>query len=579
MAALRKALVPAWRVTSPRLHTFATNPRPLRFSTCSLLYSRPPVFQATNTTVFPFGVPSNDPEHALFRDLSLTIGDNDCWAVLSPSSHSSAKSNFLSTIQHQARFHPAHSASHPILASLPPIERSAEEGGPREPTVEDIIQFVSFKTRLGRSGDFDDYTARYYSIRDEDKLTTLEHLKATTGEQDEAKILETAKSLRMEKFLDLPLITLSNGQTRRARILRALLAKPELLVLEEPFTGLDVSSRALLVSLLSSLHSNRTPRVLLVLRPQDELPPFITHMALVSSSSSSGPGEVILGTKSEVLATPEARSILEQGEQERAALQERRERRKEEAAKMSAVQDERQKVVELKDVNVVYGRKGETEERRILQGINWTIREGEKWVLAGHNGSGKSTLLSLILGDHPRSYTEDVSLFGKPRDKQATATLQANIGHVSPEIYNAFPRKYGPAALTAYDAIVTGFESVFSYRKPTASQASSVDSLLGSFAHPLLTPTFLSQPFADLTPGEQSLILLLRALVKRPPLLVLDEPFSGMDSETIRRVKRYLDEELEERQSVVLISHFEEEVPESVGRRLELEEGRVKETL
>ncbi|GAA5904339.1 hypothetical protein JCM6882_003200 [Rhodosporidiobolus microsporus] len=555
------------------------SPRP-HFSTFSPLYSaRPAVFKATNTDVFPFGVPSNDPEHALFNDLSLTIADTDCWAVLSPSSSSPTKHALLSTIQHQARFHPASSAGHPILSSLPDIQRSPEEGGPRAPTVDDILQFVSFKTRLGASGAFDDYTARYYSIRDEDKLTVREHLRTTTG-QDDAAIEQAAKGLRMESFLNLPLITLSNGQTRRARILKALLAKPELLILEEPFTGLDVASRALLVDLLTSLHSSRSPRVLLILRPQDELPPFVTHIALVDAKT---PGGLTLGTKSEVLATKEGQELLAAGEAEREVTKARKEKRRVEAAQASREEEEaglqRKAVVELKGVNVTYGRKGEEDERRVLQNVDWTVKEGERWVLAGHNGSGKSTLLSLVLGDHPRSFTEEVHLFGKPRDKQATATLQLNIGHVSPEIFNAFPRRYGPAALTAYESIVTGFESVYSYRKATPEQAAEIDAVLSDLDHPLLTPAFLDRPFADLTPGEQSLILLIRALVKRAPLLVLDEPFSGMDKLTIEKVRRFVDDKLQPHQAVILISHFEEEIPESCGRRLELEGGKVVERI
>lgn len=128
-------------------------------------------------------------------------------------------------------------------------------------------------------------------------------------------------------------------------------------------------------------------------------------------------------------------------------------------------------------------------------------------------------------------------------------------------------------------AIVTGFESIFSYRHCTPSQASSISSLLSRFSHPLLTPSFLSRHFASLTPGEQSLILLLRALVKTPKLLILDEPFQGMDSETIKVVKRYLEHGLQENQSVVVISHFEEEVPECIDRRLELEQGSIKELI
>ncbi|GAA5864450.1 hypothetical protein JCM3774_005131 [Rhodotorula dairenensis] len=568
-----------------------------------------PIFRAQGTSVYPFGVPSNDPEHALFRDLDWTVADADCWAVLAPSSSSATRAALLATLRHQVRFDPVTSAGHPILRALPPVQRSPAEGGPRDRTVDDILKLVSFKTRLGHSGDFDDYTARYYSIRDEDKLTVRRHLVDATGAADEA-IEHRARQLDMSKFLDLPLITLSNGQTRRARILRALLAEPELLILEEPFTGLDPSSRQLLSSLLASLHAARSPRVLLILRPQDQLPAFVTHLALtdVEHRSPESPQgnrtRLLLGPKTDVLATPEAQALLAAGEAERSAIEEKRLRRRERALRREEAEageeaaaaaaramgggggEPREALIELKGVNVSYGRPSEgQEERRVLKDVDWTVKEGERWLLAGHNGSGKSTLLSIILGDHPRSFTENVSLFGKPRDRQATAILQQKIGHVSPEIFNAFPRRYGPDALTAYEAIVTGFESVFSYRRPTAAQAATIADLLVRLDHPRLPDLeapLLAEPFAALSAGDQALVLLLRALVKRPPLLVLDEPFSGMDLETVRTVHRFLNRRsggLDPAQAVVLITHYEEEIPESIGRVLRLEDGAVVERI
>ncbi|GAA5827324.1 hypothetical protein JCM3770_000344 [Rhodotorula araucariae] len=569
---LRRVAPALWASTRP----VATPPPQFRpFCLSVLARSSPPaIFRADKAAVYPFGVPSDDPEHALFPSLSLTVDDADCWAILAPASSSPTRAALLATLRHHVRFDPISSASYPILATLPPVDRPADEGGPRARTVDDLIQFVSFKTRLGRSGAFDDYTARYYSIRDEDKLTVRQHLREATGAGD-AAIEQQARALRMETFLDLPLITLSNGQTRRARILRALLAQPELLILEEPFTGLDAPSRELLTTLLAGLHAARAPRVLLVLRPQDALPPFVTHVAL---ADATGPRTLALGPRDEVLAGSEARALVAAGEAQRAASRAGGEERRRAGERAASAAEGKRALVCLRGVNVTYGRKGEGEvERRILRDVDWTIREGERWLLAGHNGSGKSTLLAMILGDHPRSFTEDVTLFDKPRYQQATATLQQNIGHVSPEIFNAFPRKHGPEALTAYDAIVTGFESVYSYRRATAAQAASISALLERFAHPLVTAEFLAAPFGALSAGDQSLVLVLRALVKRPQLVVLDEPFAGMDRRTVERVQRFLDDGLDQSQAVVMITHFEEEVPASINRVLRLEEGRVVE--
>lgn len=230
-----------YRLPSPAGVTFRTSasaasdlrPRP---SGNSAPKATAPIFEARNAAVYPLGVPSDDPAHALFRELNWTVDDKHCWALLAPSSASGTRAALLATLRHHVRFSPVGSAGHPILKVLPPVDRPAEEGGPRDRTVDDLLKVVSFKTRLGASAEFDDYTARYFSIRDEDRVTLREHLVGAT-QATEAAILERADQLEMRSFLHLPLITLSNGQTRRARILRALLEEPELLILEEPFSA------------------------------------------------------------------------------------------------------------------------------------------------------------------------------------------------------------------------------------------------------------------------------------------------------------------------------------------------------
>ncbi|KAK4058013.1 hypothetical protein OIO90_000752 [Microbotryomycetes sp. JL221] len=518
---------------------------------------------------------AHDPQHATFRNLSWTINDDECWCILSDhltdhnNNNNNNRHNLIQLVQAQVRVHPTSSLRYPILDTLPPIKTQGAAHTPKQ--VKDIVSFVSFKTRLKQTGDFDDYTARYFHIRQEDQQTLEQHLKQSCSSHvSNEMIKEMARMIKIDDLLDLPLVTLSNGQTRRARILRALLSSPELLILEEPFTGLDVDSRPQLIQLLTKLHHDRKPRILWILRAQDELPDCVTHVALLGSKS----GEITLGTKDEILKTTRAKELLNQGILERQKLKDRQ--LAFEQARTRRQQDNNKQqgkvLVELKHVNVAYG------PRRVLEDINWTIRQGDKWLLSGHNGSGKSTLLSVILGDHPRSFMEDLTLFGKPRIDQATSTIQANIGHVSPEIANAFPRRYGETGLTAFESIVTGFDSVFCYRKSTPEQDQLVQELISSLNLPeLLNQEFLNQLFVELSPGQQSLILLMRALVKKPKLLILDEPFVGMNQRLIDQVKFFLNNKLDSNQALILISHFQEEVPDSVDRLLTLKQGKVVE--
>ncbi|CEL52614.1 putative ABC transporter ATP-binding protein C323,04 OS=Schizosaccharomyces pombe (strain 972 / ATCC 24843) GN=SPAC323.04 PE=3 SV=1 [Rhizoctonia solani AG-1 IB] len=403
----------------------------------------------------------------------------------------------------------------------------------------DLVAHVSFAPqRLASGGAFYDFTARYGAVREEDRVTLREYL----GTVDEL----LAETLDLKRLLDLPLIALSNGQTRRARILQTLMRKPapEVLVLTEPLTGLDVDHRPRLLRLLHALHTKRAPRVIMTLRGQDPVPDWITHIVRAEN------GKAIVGERSRMVSNQFGR------EQEPNAKYTNNSQRTGEP------------IVEICGLNIAY------HERKVLTNVNWTIREGEKWHLKGPNGSGKTTLLAMITGDHPQSYSQPASslrLFSKPRRSVPTTTLQRQIGLVSPEQYNAFPRRI--PGLSVRDAIGTGFDSTYAFRPRTKDEEAQVDKLINAFG--IGVGKDGEKEFALLGAGEQALILLMRALVSKAPLLILDEPFAGMDDAMVVRAKRYLLGELEPYQAVVLVTHWAEEVPwpASVVQQLQLKDG------
>ena len=183
--------------------------------------------------------------------------------------------------------------------------------------------------------------------------------------------------------------------------------------------------------------------------------------------------------------------------------------------------------------------------------------------------------LGLISGDHPQSYSASIRFLGRPRSSYATSVLQANIGFVSPELNRAFPRSAG---LSAREAIATGFENVYSYRRITPAQSAQLDRIVADFDFAdVLTPELLATLFGNLTPARQALILFIRAVVNSPPLLILDECFAAMDAVTVERCRAFIDTKLRPEQAVILVSHYEEEIPSSVSRVLRLEGGRVVE--
>lgn len=197
-------------------------------------------------------------------------------------------------------------------------------------------------------------------------------------------------------------------------------------------------------------------------------------------------------------------------------------------------------------------------------------------------GSGKSTLLSLILGDHPASYTQELSLFGQARSKHSMYSLSQRIGHYSPELFASFPRRHGDAGLSLFEVIGTGFENVFTYRKLTDEQKLQISNLVMKFdpeRHFLTDKALHDFLFVEAEPSLQALSLILRAAIKQPDLLVLDEPFAGMTPELVQQCREFLDNGLEDRQTLIFISHYEEEWPSSIGRRMHLEAGKGEVTL
>jgi ABC-type molybdenum transport system ATPase subunit/photorepair protein PhrA len=323
---------------------------------------------------------------------------------------------------------------------------------------------------------------------------------------------------------------------------------------------LDVESRKLIESALHRYHHALEPQLVFTLRAQDHIPDYVSHI-VQTSDDARGRRVSYIGPRSGWTPVPTATKPHQLPAQR--------------------LRDPTP-LVELKSVNV-------SGRYPILRNLDWTIKEGERWHLKGPNGqsalskrpisrrtpgSGKSTLLAMLTGDHPQSYQQDVTLFSTPRDKLATPTLQAQLGHVSPEIFNAFPRRY--PGMNALEAVGTGYDTVYCYRELSDERVRAIEALAADFG---VSIERLRTSFAELTGAEQSLMLLLRALIKKPKLLILDEPFAGMDEGLIERCKAYLDAKLDPRQALIIVTHFTEEIPASVDRLLELDASRVVQRL
>jgi molybdate transport system ATP-binding protein len=285
----------------------------------------------------------------------------------------------------------------------------------------------------------------------------------------------------------------------------------------------------------------------LALREQDHVPSFVTHILQINRSNRilhNGPKSCTVNSTIESIPADKVLSEIKSRNIEPSA---------------SSI------LADLKNVNISYWGKP------VLSDVNWTIREGDHWLLLGPNGSGKTTLLSLLTGDNPKSYSQDVTLFGRKRGTGETIfDIQAKIGHVSPELHYHFP-----SHRTARDAILSGFGGTFAPPEKISSEQEKQYNELVGFFEDVLPKKILEMRFRELSTSHQRLVLLMRAFVKRPPLLILDEPYQGMDDGMINRAREYLETEISLKQAAIMVTHFvgEEAAGGRWGRVMKLTEG------
>ena len=218
----------------------------------------------------------------------------------------------------------------------------------------------------------------------------------------------------------------------------------------------------------------------------------------------------------------------------------------------------KEEVVRLNKVSIRYGK------RTILDELDWTVHKGEKWALTGENGSGKSTLLSLICADNPQSYACDISLFGRKRGTgESIWEIKKHIGYVSPEIHRAYLKN-----IPAIDIVASGLhDSVGLYVRPKPEQRSVCEQWMNIFG----IGEFKDDSFLQLSSGEQRLVLLARAFVKEPDLLILDEPLHGLDTSNRKLVKEIIDTYArKEGKTMIMVSHYPEEFPSCITHFLHL---------
>ena len=476
------------------------------------------------------------PEWRMNEPVDFALSDGEHIAIVGP--NGGGKSMLVDIL----------TGKHPLLGNGPIYDFRPS----KKSLVSDNIKYITFRDTYG------DGNSTYFMQQRWNQQEIDESMPPVSKLLEEAYMLadtDSTERRQLQKHLydlfsishlsDKNVVMLSSGEMRKFQITKALLSNPRVMIMDNPFIGLDSETRDQLKDLLDSLSKEHALQIVLVLSKTDDIPTFITHVIEVSKMHvhPKVPKDEYLSIHS----NPHAKHVLD-------------------SIKAAAIAElpykdckyRTDRVVQMNDVTISYG------NRIILNKLNWTVKNGERWALNGKNGSGKSTLLSLICADNPQSYACDIELFGHPRGSgESIWDIKKHIGYVSPEMHRAYLRD-----LPAIHIVASGLkDSVGLYVKPAQSEYSICRLWMNIFGLEGMEST----SFLKMSSGEQRLVLLARAFVKDPELLILDEPLHGLDDTNRCMVKDIINLFCQRRnKTMIMVTHYDEELPECISHRLSL---------
>jgi molybdate transport system ATP-binding protein len=339
---------------------------------------------------------------------------------------------------------------------------------------------------------------------------------------------EVAARIGIEQLLQRNVNSLTTGEMNSVLIARALFNHPKLLILDEPFAGLDEPTRRALADIINTL-TQKNLQLILITHRFDEIVPSVTHILMLKQ------GQIYKAGKKEAVFRPK---IIEQTyELNKPALrldpQTLFSTPRGSAAKNPQMDDripsaEPHVLIEMKKVTVQYG------SELILDGFNWKVKDGENWMIRGPSAAGKSTVLALIHGDNLQAYANEIYLFGQKRGAgQSIWDIKEKIGFISSD-WQLRQHQH----TNAFEVVCSGFfASNGLYRKCSADQLAIAD----AWSRFLGINDLADQKFGRLSHGQRQLILLARAMVKSPVFLILDEPLQGLDIKNKAKLRNVFD--------------------------------------
>ncbi|MEO8904619.1 MAG: ATP-binding cassette domain-containing protein [Polyangiaceae bacterium] len=335
-----------------------------------------------------------------------------------------------------------------------------------------------------------------------------------------ARLADLVRRLGIEALLGRGLKYLSTGEIRKVLLARELLRAPTLLIFDEPYEGLDTVTRRVLAEEIERLvgaslaHPSgaTATQVLVITDRYEHVPSATTHVLHIENAQVA-----YCGTRAEFEARGVPPELQRLDADETATLSAAIQATLEDTLPATAANEN--DLVLMRDVTVTYG------ERRVLDTVNLDVRRGAHTLVRGPNGCGKTTLLNLINGDNPQVYANDVTVCGMKRGSgESIWDIKKQLGQVSYALHVEYAYR---CHANLIETVLSGFfDSIGLYREPSFSEIRAAErwlevvGLIGKRA----------QPFTQLSYGEQRVALILRAVVKQPPLLILDEPCHGLDA-------------------------------------------------
>lgn len=480
---------------------------------------------------------------AILSDLNFSINKGQNWALIGESG--SGKSALLQIIAGKL-----HLSAGSIRYFFHQEYLHEHQTNDTHLTFHKLIGFVESRhhfRNLSNTTDFY-YQQRYNSSDSEDALTVEEYLssaKANFGTEGYWDLPKVLQKLNLDILKTKQLIKLSNGETKRLLIAAALIKNPVILMLDNPLAGLDVQTRNEFNSIITDTIASGITIVMAT--SPFEIPAAITHIAVLKNGSIAQQMPVKDFDAS-------AFNQADKGNLDKEELT---------ALLNTNVIPDYEWIVRMNKVNITYG------EKEILKNVDWQIKQGERWALLGPNGAGKSTLLSLINGDNPQAYANDIILFDRKRGTgESIWDIKSKTGFVSPELYQYFPTDN-----SCLQVIESGFYDTMGLFRPSDPKRSAIAL---RWMRALEIDRYARILLKNIPASAQRLCLLARALIKNPTVLIFDEPCQGLDMHQQLHFKMLVDTICElTNVTLIYVTHYQHEIPEGVDKTLRLEKGKV----